>query len=93
MPLRVTIEVIPGGDETRAQTLHVVEITQVAKLDDHPDGRRRYRVDMDEVYGTVDHARGDGALVLAAKALTKAAAGRIRRNQRREPKTPPASET
>ena len=72
--LRVTIEMLPGGDEARATTLEVIEIAQVRRYDDDPNGGRGY-LWRDEASQPafhdvlVTHQRGDGAAVLVAKVL------------------------
>lgn len=66
MPLRVTVEVVPGGDEARAEVLHTLTITQVEKLD---GDLRRYRCAIDLRAASVYHHRSEGALVLVEKAL------------------------
>lgn len=71
MPLRVTIEVVPHGDESRAEVLHRATITQVRALDDYPDGLRLYRVDADgdTVVTGLAHYRVNGAVALVREAL------------------------
>lgn len=61
MPLRVTVEIVPGGHEPSARVINTIAITQIAKLDDDEGGLRRYlAVDKhgDEV--AVEHYRARG---------------------------------
>lgn len=77
MPLRVTIQLVPGGNEAAAQVLTQVDITQVDTLADgapvdrsDPGGLRRYLVHTrDRSYGHVEHRRVDGHAALVSKAL------------------------
>lgn len=68
--LRVTIELVPGGDEDRAHVIEQMTIANVSNLADvsdydiaMTDGGQRY-------YGTVhDHVRAHGAWELVDRAL------------------------
>ena len=69
--LRVTVEVVPHGDESRAEVIDTVIVAQTVRFDDDPNGRRGYVV-WDSVdrnvppVAEVDHWRDDGARRLIA---------------------------
>jgi len=72
--MRVTVEIVPLGDEGRCETVQVLTIAQVERFDHDPGGDRGYAVwkgvDTDATPDAwVRHWRRDGATVLAAKAL------------------------
>lgn len=72
MPLEVRVDVIPGDVEAARSNLGKLTITQVSKLDDDPGGLRLYEVKggwTGERVTFVQHARADGAMELARKAL------------------------
>lgn len=71
MPLRVTIDLIPHGDERQRQTLEQITITQEMAYDTDPDGYRGYQIVFDDGdrMQFVTHRRGDGAARLAELAL------------------------
>jgi hypothetical protein len=73
MPLRVTVEVIPNGDEARAEVLDVVTITNEGPTSQaqakDPGGHRTYRVVGSGGTLFVAHRRSDGALMLAGRAV------------------------
>ena len=75
--LRVTVEIVPHGDESRAEVLQCLEIAQVAQYDDNPGGLREYAIrdtaseEYPEWGVRLMHLRGDGASMLAAKALKR----------------------
>lgn len=81
--LRITIELVPHGDESRTEVLETVLIVQVEAHDDLPGGERTYAIwrdartvdDLraDRVTSTVRHQRVNGALMLAGLACTEAA--------------------
>lgn len=73
MPLEVSIDVVPHGDESRRERLHTLRVTQVAQLDDHPQGWRRYAVSIDDVDQgvTVEHKRADGAYRLVQNVMAR----------------------
>ena len=74
MPLRITIEIIPNGDEHRAEILERITVTQVRKFDDNIGGRRLYAI-RDDLHGydigSVTHERKQGAVTLARAALKR----------------------
>lgn len=65
--MRITVEIVPDGDERAAEVVHVIEIVNRSPAAsaaalysyDTPSGRS----------GTVTHIREEGALILAAKVL------------------------
>lgn len=72
--MRVTVEVVPLGDEVRCTTVETLTIVQVERYDKDPGGDRGYAVwKGTDTNATPDawvrHWRRDGAAVLAAKAL------------------------
>jgi hypothetical protein len=75
--LRVTVEIVPHGDESRAEVLQCLEIAQVAQYDDDPGGLREYAIrdvasdDYPDWTVRLMHLRFDGASMLAAKALKR----------------------
>lgn len=72
--LRVTVEIVPHGEESRSEVIDTVIVAQTVRFDDDPDGRRGYVV-WDSVdrnvppVAEVEHWRGDGARRLVAKAF------------------------
>ena len=73
MPLRVTIEVIPWGQEDLKRTLATVEIENVTDLAEHSN----YSILLDRrrLDGEVAHKRSDGFWILVHKTLAKLATG------------------
>lgn len=75
--IRVTIELVPQGDESRAEVLERVEIWQTTKLDNARGGLRRYagkRADVPpfvEEPQVVHHRRDQGAARLVARVLER----------------------
>lgn len=73
--LRVTVEVVPHGAESRAEVIDTAIVAQTVRFDDDPDGRRGYVVwDSEDDLSAppvaeVEHWRGDGARRLVAKAF------------------------
>lgn len=69
--IRVTIDLIPFGDERRKETLNVVEISNLETLELKADDRRcKYKITLDggkPKFRT--HWRGRGVLALVRKAL------------------------
>lgn len=86
MPLRVTIEVVPNGDESRAEVIDQWVIHQVKKFDSDPEGWRVYQTDYlhpeggteRNYVGRIAHRRRDGARQLVATMMSKVAARRVR---------------
>ena len=68
MPLRVTVELVPFGNDAAAREVQTVEVTNVDRL---PNGTgHRYSVAASGGRrAVVDHHSRDGAEALAAKAL------------------------
>lgn len=69
--MRVTVEIVPHGDESRAHVIEQVEIANVAAHDNDPDGVRTYLWKPRDRRWTqgnarVVHRRGDGAARLVA---------------------------
>lgn len=80
--LRVTVEVVPHGDESRAEVIDTVIVAQTVRFDGDPNGRRGYVVwDSDDrnapPVAEVEHWRGDGERRLVASVFD-AIAGRER---------------
>lgn len=75
MPLRVTIEAVPGGDESRAEVISQFTVTQTDKMDNEPGGWRRYTVSDDlrrsVVFEGHEHRRANGAVVLVSAVLSR----------------------
>jgi hypothetical protein len=72
--IRVTVELVPHGDESRATVLDRVVIAQTVAFDSDPEGRRGYVVwDSDDLNASpvaeVEHWRGNGARTLIATAF------------------------
>ena len=40
--LRVTVEIVPHGDESRAEVIDTVIVTQTVRFDDDPNGSRHH---------------------------------------------------
>ena len=69
--LRVTIELVPHGDETRSEVLDTIVIAQVHRIDDDPEGLRGYLWRHNGRQGTVVHRRSDGAVKLVSAVLAR----------------------
>lgn len=81
--MRVTIEIVPHGEEDAKFTLHTIEIAQVEKLDTDPYGLRGYAAWLTngptecrtftarEPDAKVIHRRSDGALWLTRLLLRR----------------------
>lgn len=72
--MRVTVEIVPHGDEKRAELVQTVCIGQRERFDDDPGGLRGYAIwhtadYMRDPDATVMHWRSEGAAALATKAL------------------------
>ena len=69
--LRVTVEIVPHGEESRSEVIDTVIVAQTVRFDDDPNGRRGYAV-WDNTdpsappVAEVEHWRGDGARRLVA---------------------------
>lgn len=79
MTLRVTLEIVPFGDEEKKRTIHIIDICNEGSKTDL--GRTRYRaVAKPEPFRLANnlpifklaHYREDGAIKLARKALQRA---------------------
>lgn len=79
--MRVTIEIIPGGDESRAEKIGVAEIENIGPVAPYDDPYFcQYRWHYDHltdnggfrVEGEHPHFRRHGGLALAAEVLTEA---------------------
>jgi hypothetical protein len=73
MPLRVTVELIPGGDTSRAEKIGQLYIVNTGDHLDGPQGdERRYEIAdvlRDKGQWDVTHHRSDGAWALIRKAI------------------------
>lgn len=69
--MRITVEIVPHGDESKAEVVGSVVVAQTSQLDDDPEGWRRYSVRQVGVAlgSVVQHRRSDGAVALAGAAL------------------------
>jgi hypothetical protein len=73
MTLRLTLEIVPFGDEDKKRTIEVVNISNLGWADEGADYKyliehNKYKA-RDPESPTVSHLRADGAMVLARKAL------------------------
>lgn len=74
MTLRVTLEIVPLGDEANKRTIHTIDISNIAHLANFPEGALCcYRIKTDGVNqpAVVYHYREAGAIKLAADALER----------------------
>ena len=75
MTLRVTLEIIPFGDEERARTIKTVNISNVTFKEGARDNVHNYVVEVDSYKNyndetlRISHNRSDGAETLVKKAL------------------------
>lgn len=69
MPLEIRVDVIPHGVEDARKNLSRITVTQVERLDDNPEGLRRYMWDDGEHAGVLQHRRSNGAEALAAQVM------------------------
>jgi hypothetical protein len=69
--LRVTVEIVPGGDESQAKVIERMLIANVSGLADVSDYDTVFTYGGKTLYGEVfDHARMDGAWELIRSALS-----------------------
>lgn len=72
--MRVTVEIVPFGQEEDKYTIHTIEIGNMGRHPDAKEGRTvcRYNawLDGDLIAENMLHAREDGALNLIERALT-----------------------
>lgn len=72
--MRITVDIVPHGDEDRKETVETVTIAQVARHDSDPGGVRDYALwngpdPEGKPFAVIRHTRADGAAVLAGKAF------------------------
>lgn len=74
MTLRVTLEIVPFGNEAEKRVIEVLNISNRGKLNHGPDDLYAYGIEHNkyktgEFDAFVNHHRNDGALALASYAL------------------------
>lgn len=70
MTLRVTIEIVPWGDEGRKRTIRQFDISNMSAFGSHSQvDDYKVKVDLEDAFIIKDHDRRDGAEVLVARVL------------------------
>ena len=69
--LRITVELVPHGDEDRKKTLDVLEIANFGSTSNDGESKYRYRrpTDCKEWFGHIEHQRSRGFWPLVGKVI------------------------